>query len=252
MKKKLIKFVAYGDSHGDIICNQTADAFCEFLKAFRPDERIFLGDGVDARPWRKGADADDRKDNMREDFSSCLDFMRRTRPTAYLAGNHCDRIFRMAATDGPESTTAWTFENDLKERLRKVGCRTLLPYDRRVPAFRLGPVAFIHGFRSGKLAVKEEARTYCQSGGALIMGHLHRMETVNIEIEGGGVGISAGCIGDINKMDYAKTHGSVLTWANGWVYGVIQGNEWKAWTAHRFNGRFLYTGNFTLLGKGRE
>lgn len=247
MAKGLIKFVAYGDSHGDIICRKTESAFLDFLKDFKPDERIFLGDGVDARPWRKGAGADERADNMRADFASCLDFVRKTRPTAYLVGNHCDRVFQMAEKDGPESTTAYTFKNDLKETLRKVGCRRLVPYDRRVGVHRIGPMAFIHGFRSGKEAVRQEARTYCRPKGCLIMGHLHRMETVNIEIEGGGVGISAGCIGDINKMDYAKTHAAILTWANGWVYGVIQGNSWKAWTAHKFNGRFLFTGGFKLV-----
>lgn len=248
MSKRLIKFVAYGDSHGEIICNETADAFCDFLKAYKPDERIFLGDGIDARPWRKGADASERQQGMEKDIARCVEFMKRTRPTAYLSGNHCDRVFKVAESGhGTDSDLALRFVNDLKGVLRKVGCGLLQPYDRRVEAHRIGPVCFIHGFRSGKLAVKEEARTYCAPRGALIMGHLHRMETVNIEIEGGGVGISAGCIGDINKMDYAKTHASVLTWANGWVYGVIQGNEWKAWTAHRFNGRFIYSTGFNLI-----
>lgn len=238
---KITKFVAFGDNHGDIVCPKTQAALLEFIKDFAPQERIHLGDGFDARAWRKGADAKDREDNMRKDRAMGLDFIQRTKPTAYLAGNHCDRIFQMAERHGPESTVALDLSNDLKDMLRRVGCRKLVPYDRREGIHRLGNVAFIHGFRSGKDAVRQEARTYCRPKGCLIMGHLHRMERINIEIEGGGVGISAGCIGDINKMDYAKTHAAILTWANGWVYGFVQGGEWKVWEAHRINGRFVYT-----------
>ena len=239
MADRIETFIAFGDNHGDLEDEMVAAALFRHIKqgfmgrAF--DHRIHLGDGFDVRAWRRGASAVERQDSTTKDKQAGLTFLRKTRPTVYLMGNHCDRILNWAEGNGPEADLALIWKNDLLNTLREVGCTKVLPYNRKHGKYRLGPFTFIHGFRSGKQAVREEARTYCTPGGCLIMGHLHRLHRENIEKDEGAVGISVGCIGDIDLMDYAKTTGSILTWGQGWVYGYWNRttNKWRVFEAFK-------------------
>lgn len=240
MSKDLVTFIAFGDNHGEMEDAEVSAALCRHIKAGmmgRPfDYRIHLGDCFDCKAWRRGASKGERESSIRKDKRMGLDFLWRTKPSVFLMGNHDDRILTWAeASVGPESDAAHDFWSDLKEMLRKVGCKKVLPYNRKEGKFRLGPFTFIHGFRSGKQAVREEARTYCLPGGCLIMGHLHRIHRENIEKDGGAVGISAGCVGDIDLMDYAKTTGAILTWGQGWVYGYYnkRTGKWRVFEAFK-------------------
>lgn len=240
MPDNIITFIAFGDNHGDLEDPLVSDALVRHIKAGfmgKPwTHRIHLGDGFDARSWRRGASQGERNDSAASDRSKGMAFLRRTKPTVYLFGNHCDRILNWAeAGVGPESDYALEWKNELMNTLRTVGCRTVLPYNRKHGKWRMGPFTFIHGFRSGKMAVREEARTYCSPGGCLIMGHLHRLHRENVEKDEGAVGISVGCIGDIDKMEYAKTTGSILTWGQGWVYGYWNKTtgKWRVFEAFK-------------------
>lgn len=236
-------FIAFGDNHGDIVHKPTEAALVKHIKAGfmgRPfKHRIHLGDGFDARNWRRGASGKEARASMAEDKRAGLEFLYKTKPTVYLLGNHCDRILLMElAQQGGESDYAAEFKTALFDMLKRVGCKHILPYDKRHGKWKLGPITFIHGAKSGMAAVRDSAKEYnCE---CLIMGHLHRIHRENVSKEDGCVGISAGCIGDINKMEYAKNYSSVLTWGNGWVYGYWnrKTNNWRVFEAIPEDGQY--------------
>ena len=246
-------FIAFGDNHGDIIHKPTADALVKHIKQGfmgKPfKHRIHLGDCFDAKSWRKGAGKADRESSLAEDKKAGMEFIWRTKPTVFLLGNHDDRILiteeeRM----GAESDYAAVFKTDLLAMLKKVGCKNVLPYNKKHGKWKLGPITFIHGAKSGQAAVRESAKEYnCE---CLIMGHLHRIHRENVNKENGCVGISAGCIGDIDLMEYAKNYSSVLTWGNGWVYGYWnkKTNNWRVFEAIPEDGVYhVVTGYHPLI-----
>ena len=52
---KPIKFVFASDSHGDMACEESLQAFYAYCKDFKPDLRIAGGDHYDLRSPRQGA-----------------------------------------------------------------------------------------------------------------------------------------------------------------------------------------------------
>lgn len=240
MSDHIETFIAFGDNHGDLVEPETEAKLVKHInkgwmgKPFK--HRIHLGDVIDARPARRGATGAERGESMKADRDSAVSFIRKTRPTVMLLGNHCDRLWQLAATQGAgggaEADLAADTVDTLKRTLREVGCKVVKPYHIKLGKWKLGPITFIHGYQSGAAAVRDSAMTYnCE---CLIMGHLHRIHRENVKKEDGCVGISAGCIGDIERMDYAKKTPAMLTWGNGWVYGYWnrKTNKWKAFEAH--------------------
>ena len=49
-----IRFVAFGDNHGDMADHEAVDALCEFIKDYKPTVRVHLGDCFDFRPCAVG------------------------------------------------------------------------------------------------------------------------------------------------------------------------------------------------------
>jgi hypothetical protein len=44
-------------------------------------------------------------------------------------------------------------------------------------------------------------------------------------------------------MDYAKNRFATAKWGSGWLYGYVQGNDWKVWQAHKVGDKFIYSIN---------
>ena len=63
------KFVAFGDTHGDMVHQPTLDAFTQFIKDYKPDFKIHIGDLFDYRSLRQGIKATetDAYDDLRAD-----------------------------------------------------------------------------------------------------------------------------------------------------------------------------------------
>ena len=247
-------FIAWGDNHGDIVNPYFEEKLVKHIKLGlngRPfDHRIHLGDVIDARPARKGASPKERSESMLHDRDSAVNHILRTRPTVMLLGNHDDRLWELAAAKGfggAEADQAHEAVNAIKRALREVGCKVVKPYHIKTGKWKLGPITFIHGYASGQAAVRESARAYnCKM---LVMGHLHRIERINVNKEEGCVGISVGCIGDIDQMEYAKKTQAILTWGNGWLIGYWdkKTNEVRAMEIIRAGGKIRVPQNFVTL-----
>jgi hypothetical protein len=249
MSKNYKKFIAVGDNHGDKCDPVAFEGMRQFIKEFKPDHRIHLGDCFDFRSLRRGVNAGDGEagESLHDDIMCGLEFIDALRPTAFLYGNHEDRIHAYAtgSSDGRLRDYAFDVDSDIKSHLRGVGCKTILPYHAENGVYRLGPIAFVHGYSCNRYAVEEHATHYGTSGGAVIMGHIHRIASSNARKHGGVVGFSGGCMCLKKEMEYAKNRMATSQWGLGWTYGVIEGNLWKVWQAHRFGDGWIWTTEVT-------
>ena len=95
---KLIKFVAVGDNHGDMIDTSVAKEFYKFLRWFKPDEVVHLGDNFDFRSIRSGAKQKEQDESLVGDIKCGKDFISRIQPSIFLNGNHDDRLDQIIKT----------------------------------------------------------------------------------------------------------------------------------------------------------
>ena len=100
-------------------------------------------------------------------------------------------------------------------------------------------MAFVHGYTANMAAVKQHAEIYADPGGAVVMGHIHRIEAVNAIRHGGAKGYSGGCLADIPKLTYAALRPATMRWENGWLFGIIGKKGFKIWQAERTNGKWI-------------
>ena len=47
------RFIAFGDTHGDMVHQPTLDALTEFIKDYKPHHKIHVGDLFDYRSLRQ-------------------------------------------------------------------------------------------------------------------------------------------------------------------------------------------------------
>lgn len=240
---KLIKFVAVGDNHGDMVDNDIAKELYKFLRKYNPDEIIHLGDGFDFRAIRRGAGRKEEDESLVNDVKAGKEFISRVQPTVYMKGNHCDRLNQIinGSTNGMLKDYCFDLQQDIHNHLKKNGCKKIYEYHADLGVHTLGKIKTVHGYTCGKPALEEHAIHYADKGGALIMGHLHTIQAINARKHGGAVGFSGGCLCRKEEMDYAKNRLATSKWGSGWLYGFVQGNDWKVWQAHKVGKQFIYS-----------
>jgi len=244
-KSQIVRFVAAGDVHGDMADPEALEALYAYCAEYLgPDDlRICLGDAFDFRSLRRGVGAADAEsaESLKADIEAGMDFLRRfLRPgSVYLWGNHEHRLDHMIATSG--SAIYRDYCQDIKDAInataRKAGARVILPYHAEKGVYRLGPIAMVHGYAHGVQAVHDQAKHYSDRGGALICGHIHRLEQVNTQRHGGGAGFSAGCLCVKEAMAYASSRLATSRWGTGFAAGWVdlKTNQWKIWLVHRIS-----------------
>ena len=237
--------MAVGDNHGALIDQDTKRAALKFAEQWQPDFRIHLGDCFDFPGLRAGINpaADNiAADDLSEDLISGFTFLEKFAPDVYLLGNHEDRLWRIQESHS-QGIMRYAAA-DVSERIRKQCNRTktkLYRYHAETGVHREanGALAFCHGFSANQNSVKEHATHYCQAGGTVIMGHLHRVECQTGKRQGGTWGYSAGCMADISKMTYAKNRLATAGWENAWTFGVWKGETAITWLARRCGPHWL-------------
>lgn len=234
-------FVAFGDNHGDKIDKECEAGLLRFLDKYPCDHRIHLGDCFDLRSIRQGATGSEEDESLEDDLEAGIDFIRKTAPTAFLYGNHEDRLHHImsCSSRGTLRDYCKDLDSEIKSVLKQHGCRKIYDYHADDGVHRLKKITFVHGYTCGRDAVEVHARHYAQPGGALIMGHLHSIQAVNAAKHGGAVGFSGGCLCKKSEMRYAKNRLATSKWGSGWLYGFVQGNDWKVWQAHKVGKDFI-------------
>ncbi|NDH77100.1 MAG: SDR family NAD(P)-dependent oxidoreductase, partial [Actinobacteria bacterium] len=88
--------------------------------------------------------------------------------TVYLMGNHEHRALALQHSSG--SALVRDYCADLYARIKTAakscGAKTILDYHAEKGVYRLGPVAFVHGYAHGLNATAEQGKHYADRGGA--------------------------------------------------------------------------------------
>jgi hypothetical protein len=243
---KIHKFVAFGDNHGDLIDGSVSKELLKFLKWYRADSVVHLGDNYDMRSIRRGASGKEENESLADDIKAGTEFIKRIGEynlNAFLYGNHEDRLSQIINnnSNGLIVDYCQDLDNSIKNTLKSVGCRKIYDYHADTGVHSIGPVKFVHGYTCGTRAVEEHAIHYADRGGALIMGHLHSIQQTNAKKHGGAVGFSGGCLCRKEDMGYSKNRLATSKWGHGWLYGFVQGSDWKVWQAHKVGKDFIYS-----------
>lgn len=244
-----VKFIAAGDNHGDMADPDAVDALRQFISEWKPQVRVMLGDCFDFRSLRRGAGNDaEAAESLRSDIDAGISFLRMFRPTVYLKGNHEHRASNLAVTSGSAIVRDYCLDLDatITSAARQAGAKLVLDYHAERGVYRLGPVAFIHGYAHGLNATAEQGRHYADRGGALIHGHTHTLSQVNLTKHGGGAAFSAGCLCQKEAMSYASSRLATSRWGSGFAAGWVDGDDWKVFLVHRVGSRWIWQTDLKL------
>lgn len=230
------------DLHGNLRHRPTVAAFLRHVDDFKPHHKIIGGDVWDFAAWREGANDEEKRESVKDDFEAGLQFIDRFKPQAVLLGNHDARLWRVAdRRNGPASDLAREYVGRVAASARDLRCR-LLPYDKRT-VLRVGPLNVLHGVYAGENAAKRHAQTY----GPCIFGHVHTGEMGSVpSIDHRLEAWSSPCLCDLNPK-YADPKPGTLKWCNGWMLGEFRGKTYHVETARVINGEVRVATGFKTL-----
>jgi hypothetical protein len=235
------RWVAAYDFHGDQHCPATLAAFKEFVAQWKPNRRISGGDIFDLRWLRRSASDDEKMEQVTADYNAGIDFLKWFKPHIFLWGNHDQRLrdaLDSAAGGGALQHLAGQWIDTIETVTRGANH---YPYDKRNGVHRYADHVFIHGYAHGVGAVRKSALTY----GNVVMGHVHRSDTVTVEGLPSRYGHSAGCLCRLD-FDYSRANMGTLAQSNGWVYGLRIGDELIVYHARKVGGRWVYPSEITV------
>jgi predicted phosphodiesterase len=238
---KETRILCMGDNHGNHSDPDTLDAILRFSKAFRPTVRIHLGDNWDLASLRKGVSKGEKEasgHDLMEDVDAGCDWVRKYAPTHFLMGNHEQRVRDMM--HNTDSITRLESIKDIDRKMRKAirqsGCKVIKDYNTTDNYIDIGPITFVHGRGSDPL--RSAYRVNSGRGRAVVMGHYHRAEQMNLERLGGGCVWVNGCACDLD-MQYAEITYSRLRWQHSFMAFIVKGENYIGRQAHRFNGKWI-------------
>lgn len=245
MKSK--RFVVVGDNHGDMADQASVAALMEFIKDFKPEIRVHVGDNYDFRNLRKGASDDEKAASLQDDWDAGTDFIRKFfdggKENHFLLGNHDARIYNFA---GSATGVLRDYANDgIKQLERTVAqCKAKqLPYDSAFGVLKIGKLTMIHGYHAGVGACRAHAAVY----GNVLFGHVHTQESSPVSALEPAEAQSIGCL-CVRDMDYINSKTGKLRWAQGWAYGLLHGDgSYTLSTTRKINGRFTYATQFKTV-----
>jgi len=220
----------------------SVSALHKHIAEFKPDHRICLGDNFDFRSLRAGIrnTESDAYDSLISDLTQGYMMIDKLRPSVYLMGNHEHRLYRSAEDHSSGLVRQYAAEGveKLEKHLKKTGCK-VYPYHYEKGVHTINRVSFVHGYTANQHSVKQHAEIYAPMGGAVVMGHLHRIEAVTAVRHGGAKGYSGGCLADIPRLSYAMHRTATRRWDNGWLFGIIGKKGFKVWQAEKVDGQWI-------------
>lgn len=213
------RLVALGDNHGDERDAKACRRALEFVKEFKPDLRIHLGDAWDFRWLRKSASKDEQEGRITDDLNAGVEFVTAFKPHVFCVGNHDQRVYDRSETAvGFMSTLCLHVIEKMEACLD--GAKIIKPYGKR-NLFAQDDWLFGHGWGAGINAVRDHAQRY----GNIIIGHLHRCERLQAARYQPAIGMCAGALAKID-LGYNRSQLNTLAQSQGLVYGEKRGGRW--------------------------
>ena len=233
------KFIVCGDSHGNLVCEDTKKKFFDFVSNWKPHYRIHLGDFIDAPSLRKGCSIEERALGISDDFNAGMQFLQEYKPHYLTLGNHDDRIWLHSThcSDGILREHCATLAEAAEQEFRRLKMQWVPYHVSRYLKMPEGGPKLIHGFR----ATMYPAKSHFENWGPSICGHVHKPDTYIARHIDGQASYSVGCLADIDKMSYADRVPAKLAWRQGWLYGMINSKTgaWNAWHVIREGGQWI-------------
>lgn len=228
------RFVVCGDSHGDMQDDKAVGALFDFVKHFKPEIRVHLGDAFDFRSLRRKASDMEQRDGIGADIDAGLAFLRKFKPTHFLRGNHDERLWDLLRGDDRKiGDLARTVADDITDALGGV---PMLPYDKRKGVLKLGHLRIVHGYNTGVYAARTAAQVY----GAVLMGHIHTVDQYSIPGIERRVGRAIGCLCRLD-MDYNRAQTQTLRQSHGFAYGLLfPSGIYQVFQAENVNGQWIF------------
>lgn len=237
----LIKWVAAGDNHGDLVNPEAVTKLLRFCEDFKPKYKVHLGDGIDARPFRHGATISEQESGISRDLADHWAFMDVFKPRVYTMGNHCYRLWREARSsrESPVTALCGKLVEEIEAEFKRRKCE-LVPYWHREgkPDYWQAPEGgpfFCHGRTHPKNLAQS---CYNLWEHPTVTGHGHRADLYQ-----GRNGISVATPGllDLSKATYSETKPNVWTHSNGWAFGIINSKTGKgeSWLVKKTDGVYL-------------
>jgi len=236
------RWISLADPHGDKQCPDAIAAARHFVKHFKPDRRIFLGDAFDFRQLRNNASQHEKiQDKAGDDFACGMDFLGWYKPHVFLWGNHDWRIHKAIKDDSREGAERTLYRGWIEQIEHVTRGASHLEYCKRKGVHSWGDYSFVHGYTHGLNAAREAAKAY----GNVIMGHVHRFDTATVPALTPKVGRSCGslCLLD---LDYNRAQLNTLAQENGWYYGFRINGRLIVYEARRVGDRWIYPTEFAV------
>jgi predicted phosphodiesterase len=219
---KPIKFVAAGDIHGDESDPVALKCLYNFMRDYKPDLTVCIGDVWDFRAIRKNASADyEESQSMTEDWEAGKDFFKKFfsfgEERVFLRGNHDERIYDLLNNAGSGLKRDYAAQGTTAiEDLAKKHRVQMFPYDSKQGVYKCGSLSFVHGYGHNIHGAKQHADTY----GNVLFGHTHAIDyfrSVSIDVR---ECWNIGCLSNLNPS-YNRNQMRRLRWQHGWAFGLI-------------------------------
>ncbi len=228
----MARWIAITDTHGDKAEPGVLEVIRDFSKVWKPTVRIHMGDCWDFRWLRRSANDEEKAESVAADFEAGLDLLAWYKPTAFLWGNHDDRLRRLLdSVSGASRQLAGQWIDRIGVALSGVDVR---PYCKRNGVYQYGDYKFLHGYAHGIGATRKHAITY----GNCMFGHIHAVETIRVEGVEPRIGHSIGCACRLD-LDYNAASIGTLRQRHGFVYGEENHGRLTLWRATEVGGRWL-------------
>ena len=223
------KFMVVADNHGNLICEKARKKALAFVKTWKPDYRVHLGDFIDLSPLRRGASIEEKADGIADDVRMGMEFLQEYKPHYLTIGNHDDRLALHSThcADGMLRERCTEYWQMLEDEFKKLKIKTCPYHVSRYLRLPEGGPKFLHGFR----ATVSPARSTHENWGPSISGHVHKPDMYTARHIEGESSYTVGCLADIDQMTYADRTPAKLAWRNGFLYGLIntKTGAWQAW-----------------------
>lgn len=226
-----MKLLVYADVHGSKRHLEHLRKLAEFKQDFKPNLTIDLGDWMDTTRLRRGAECEDLKASLGDDWACARENFDIIQPDVVIDGNHDIRIHKHSYDDTDRGELCRFLLNQCIEPYfaAKPNVRHL-PYGVDEGIFEIQGWRFLHGFGGtrGKHAAYQLALHY----GNAIQGDLHRFECSPADDYDRSVGYICPAMCDLDQMGYMKDKTGFFRQSNGWLYGIIHRNGTASWSLY--------------------
>ena len=221
----MIKFVVIPDLHGDQADPETVSVMRQYIRDYKPNARVMIGDIFDFRNLRRGASEEERSDSMREDVMAGKALIDIFRPTHVTLGNHDQRLWDEARNGkGLIQEYCQRGVDDIKAQFRKhktEWCEYSIH-----EGIEIGAAYFIHGFRANIHSAKSTAEDHAKPGRSIFYGHTH--STSVYKSVGGTKAYNIGCACNLD-MEYSRRRPNTLRHEHAFAAGEIYDDHVIAW-----------------------